>query len=132
MAQDDLAERGDAPGGFSVSSADAARKAERDGFAEAPSIDREFFALGQRRAGSADEARALREAWRAYLRTHPTGPQVDAARVRVIESGAAAWRLGHDPADLTTVRADAAAYLARPGAAQQARVRHLLADLPQE
>jgi hypothetical protein len=132
MAEDELAEHGDIPGGLSRSNADAARKAERDGFTEAPSIDRELFALGQRRAGSADEARALREAWRAYLRTHPTGPQLDAARVRMIESGATAWRLGHDPADLKIVRADAAAYLARPGAAQQAHVRHLLADLPQE
>jgi hypothetical protein len=49
--------------------------------------------------------------------------------VRAIENGAEAWRLGADPADLTRVREDATAYLARSDATQGARVRALLESL---
>ena len=48
----------------------------------------------------------------------------------MVETGAAAWRLGSDPRDLVRVRADAAAYLDRGDAAQAARVRQVLATLP--
>ena len=73
--------------------------------------------------------RARREAWRSFSLEFPVSPRADEARVRVIENGAEAWRLGADPADLTRVREDAAAYLARSDATQGARVRALLESL---
>jgi hypothetical protein len=73
--------------------------------------------------------RARREAWRSFSLEFPTSPRADEARVRAIENGAEAWRLGADPADLTRVREDATAYLARADATQGARVRALLESL---
>ncbi len=74
--------------------------------------------------------RERREAWRSFSLEFATSPRADEARVRVIESGAEAWRLGADPADLSRAREDAAAYLARRDAAQAARVRAILESLP--
>jgi hypothetical protein len=88
-----------------------------------------FEALVTRTAGTAEDARALREAWRAFVTKHPAGPRVDEARVRVIETGLVAFRLGADPADRETALADANAYLARPEAAQVERVRQALSAL---
>jgi hypothetical protein len=73
--------------------------------------------------------RARREAWRAFALRFPESPRADEARVRVVETGAAAWRLGHDPDDRARVREDAAAYLRKTDAAQKARVRAVLEDL---
>ncbi len=74
--------------------------------------------------------REKREAWRAFTRDFPSSPRADEARVRVIETGAEAWRVGGDPSDLARLREDATAYLARRDAAQAARVRALLEGLP--
>jgi len=70
--------------------------------------------------------RARREAWRAFALSFPNSPLADEARVRVVETGAAAWRLGHDPEDLARLREDAAVYLERKDAAHAARVRAAL------
>jgi hypothetical protein len=88
-----------------------------------------YRALVARPARTLAEARGLREAWRAFSLRHPEGPHADEARVRVVEAGAAAWKLSGDPEDLARARADAAAYLARSDAAQPARVRAALEDL---
>jgi len=72
--------------------------------------------------------RARREAWRAYARRFPQSRHADEARVRVVETGAAAWRLGHDPNDRARVREDAAAYIVRKDTAQAPRVRAILED----
>ncbi len=74
--------------------------------------------------------RERREAWRSFTRDYPSSPRADEARVRVIQTGAEAWRVGADPADLARTREDAAAYLARRDAAQATRVRSLLESLP--
>ena len=87
-----------------------------------------YAALTLRRPRTADEARELREAWRAFAQAEPEGPRADAARVRVIETGAAAYRLGRDPEDLATLRADAAAYLERSDARQKPRVQRVLEE----
>lgn len=95
------------------------------GFATPPT-DAEYRKLASRRPASADEARALRDAWRAWAQSHPEGTAADEARVRTIAAGAEAWRLGHDERDRSRVRADAEAYLQRPDARQAERVRRLL------
>jgi len=92
--------------------APAARLAE-----EAPATSRD-----------AKEARRQRERWRRRAEAARDPLQADAAWVRVIELGAAAWRLGNDPDDLKALRQDAEAYLARPDARQTARVRKILAE----
>jgi hypothetical protein len=74
--------------------------------------------------------RERREAWRSFTREYPSSPRADEARVRVVETGAEAWRVGQDPADLARTREDAAAYLARRDAARAAHVRALLETLP--
>lgn len=74
--------------------------------------------------------RERRESWRAFTREFPSSPRADEARVRVVETGAEAWRVGAERADLARLREDAAAYLARRDAAQPARVRALLEALP--
>jgi hypothetical protein len=75
--------------------------------------------------------RDRREAWRSFTRDFPASPRADEARVRVVETGVAAWRSGGDAADLGRAREDASAYLARRDAVQASRVRALLAELPQ-
>jgi hypothetical protein len=77
---------------------------------------------------SAEEARRRREAWRRRAEAASDAQQADAAWVRVIELGAAAWRLGNDPDDLKALRQDAEAYLARPNARETERVRSLLSE----
>ena len=61
------------------------------------------------------------------LRFHTDQPHE--ARVRAVEAGALAFRLGRDPLDRDRARDDARAYLARPDAAQAARIRALLDTL---
>lgn len=78
---------------------------------------------------SAEEARVVREAWRAFARAYPEGPRADEARVRVVELGGEAYRLAADPRDLAQLRSDAAAYLARKDAVQKDLVREILREL---
>lgn len=92
--------------------------------------DKRYEALLARPAASAAQARALREAWELFARDVPADPRADEARVRAIETGVRAWTLGHDPADLTTVRARGRAYLEMENAPQAARVRAALEALP--
>jgi hypothetical protein len=92
--------------------------------------DKRYQALLSRSATSAAQARALRDAWDLFARDVPAAPRADEARVRAIEAGALAWRLGHDPDDLATARARARAYLDAETAPQAARVRALLESLP--
>ena len=94
-----------------------------------PTADPRFEALAGRAARSAAEARALRDAWQAYVRENPQGPRADAARVAALEAGAAAWRLGGRPEDRAQVERDGREYLRRPQAADKERVRALLAGL---
>jgi Putative zinc-finger len=92
--------------------------------------DARFEGLRARRPASLAEARALRDAWEAFARDQPADSRADEARVRAIEAGVTAWRLGGDTADLARARAAAAAYLAADGSAQRPRVRALLETLP--
>lgn len=91
--------------------------------------DPRFQALAGRAARSAAEARALRDAWQAYVRDNPEGPHADQARVSSLEAGAAAWRLGGLREDRVQVERDGREYLRRPEAADKERVRALLAGL---
>jgi hypothetical protein len=75
---------------------------------------------------SADEARRVRERWRAFLLQSPPASEADEARVRLVEVGLKAWQLSNDPADLNLLKSDAEAYLRRDDAAQGDRVRRLL------
>jgi anti-sigma factor RsiW len=94
------------------------------------SAEQAYRALESRAGSSADEARALREAWRAFARRHPESHLADDARARLVEAGVAAYRLSHDRRDRDVARADAAAYMARTGAHAE-RVRALLRELEQ-
>jgi GGDEF domain-containing protein len=100
----------------------SAARAEPDRYAE----------LLTRQPGSRDEARALREAWRALVEDGLDPARADEARVRVIRSGLAAYRLGGSPDDLLQLQSDAALYLARADARQRERVREWLRGLPSE
>lgn len=84
-----------------------------------------FGQLLDRVAATAAEARALREAWRVHGNL-AAGGEADEARVRVLEAGAQAYRLGRDGADLALLEKDTAAYLARPDALQASRARAAL------
>jgi anti-sigma factor RsiW len=86
-----------------------------------------FRALRAEVPGNAEDARRLREQWRAFVAQGPPASQADEGRVQIIERGIQAWRLSNDPADLTLVKSDAEAYLRREDAAQGDRVRSLLA-----
>jgi negative regulator of sigma E activity len=93
-------------------------------------IEKRYQALLSRSATSAAQARALRDAWDLFARDVPAPPRADEARVRAMEAGALAWRLGHDPDDLAATRARARAYLDAETAPQAARVRAVLESLP--
>lgn len=75
------------------------------------------------------DARALREAWRVFVAENPDHPQADEARVRLVEAGALAYRLGRQPRDREIAQRDARAYLERPTAPRAARVRAALSSL---
>jgi hypothetical protein len=81
---------------------------------------------------SLDALRTRREEWRSYSQDFASSPRADEARVRVVETGAEAWRVGRDAADLARAREDATAYLARADAAQAPRVRAILESLPEK
>jgi hypothetical protein len=88
-----------------------------------------YESLLARPVTSAEDARALREAWRAFSADHSDGPWADEARVRVVEVGADAYRRGGDPEDLALVRRDAAQYLKLGRATQARRVLEVLRSL---
>lgn len=88
-----------------------------------------FAALSARVASSLEDARALREAWRGYVRQNPRDARSDEARVRLVEAGADAYRRSRAAEDLSVLRGDARAYLSRPDALQAPRVRGLLREL---
>jgi hypothetical protein len=92
--------------------------------------DKRYEALLSRPATSAAQARALRDAWDLFARDFPADARADEARVRAIEAGVLTWTLGHDPADLATVRARGRAYLETENSPQAARVRAALEALP--
>jgi hypothetical protein len=94
-----------------------------------PAEELRYRALLARGASTAADARSLREAWRTFAQSEPTGPRSDEARVRVIEAGAEAYRLSREEEDRALAERDAAAYLARSDAGQAERVRALLASL---
>jgi hypothetical protein len=92
--------------------------------------EQRYQALIDRRPATLADARALRDAWETFARDQLGDPRADEARVRAIEAGAAAWRLGADPADLAHVRELGRAYLDTEGAPQRERVRAILDTLP--
>ena len=95
----------------------------------APASDGRFLLLLAKTVSSAAEARALRDAWRAFAREEATGPRADEARVRAVEAGAEAWRKGKDDKDRAEARREGREYLARPDALQPDRVRAALRTL---
>lgn len=86
-----------------------------------------FGSLLAEAPSSAEEARRVRERWRAFLLQAPPASEADEARVRLVEVGLKAWQLSNDPADLSLLKRDAEDYLRRDDAAQGDRVRRLLA-----
>jgi hypothetical protein len=104
----------------------AALGASRDRAADAPAGEDRFQLLARRTASSADDARALRDAWGALARDLGTGSRADEARVRAVEAGIEAWRRSGDEGDRAAAQRDARAYLERPDALQPARVRDAL------
>jgi hypothetical protein len=88
--------------------------------------EEEWRRLEAARPQTAAEWRRLREELRRFAAAEPDGPHADAARVRTIEAGYAAWRAGSDAADLAVFRSDAAAYLEREDALAKPHVRELL------
>ena len=91
-----------------------------------PGKDAEWQRLKVARPKTAAEWRSLREELRRFAAKAPEGPYADAARVRTIEAGYAAWRAGGDSSDEAVFRRDAAAYLEREDARDKPRVRELL------
>ena len=75
------------------------------------------------------DARLLREAWRNFASENPGHPQADEARVRLVEAGVLAYRLGRRPQDREIALRDGRAYLERPAAPQADRVRAALKTL---
>jgi putative zinc finger protein len=94
-----------------------------------PADEQEFSRLAAPAAQTVGALRARREAWRTFVRLYPASPRADEARVRLVETGAAVWRLGRDPRDRERVREDAAAYLDGRDAAQKARVHAVLENV---
>jgi hypothetical protein len=108
----------------------ASDTAKRNASSVAVGADAErFTGLAARRPRSGDEARRLREDWRGFVLLYPESALADEARVRTIEAGLEAFRLGEDVADRTIARRDAEAYLDSDGASQRGRVEALLAAL---
>jgi hypothetical protein len=88
--------------------------------------DSEWQRLDASRPRTLSEWRLLREGWRSFVASDPAGPRADEARVRMIEAGHEAWRIGSDPADESRFRRDAEDYLERDDARQTPRVTRLL------
>jgi len=87
--------------------------------------ERAFRRLETSRPRSAAEWRRQRDAWSAFAAAHPADPLADEARVRAIEAGREAWRVGGNEDDAEAVRRDVRAYLEREDALQKERVERL-------
>jgi hypothetical protein len=98
------------------------------GAARRPGPRLKFRDLLAETPGNAEDARRLREQWRAFVAQGPAVGPADEGRVRIVETGLLAWRFSNDPGDLSLARRDAEAYLRRDDAAQGNRVRSLLAS----
>ncbi len=92
----------------------------------APGSEAEWRGLEAARPATAAEWRRLREEWRRFVAAAPQGPHADQARVRTIETGHEAWRLGGEATDEALLRRDISAYLEREDAKEKDRVRGLL------
>jgi hypothetical protein len=88
--------------------------------------ERRFEQLEAEHPRTLEEWRRLREEWRAFATAFPHSPRADEARVRTVEAGLEAWRVGGRAQDRAVLQRDIDAYLERPDAAQAARVRALL------
>jgi hypothetical protein len=110
----------------------AMQAAREGGPSEAKSADAEadrmFARLSTVRPASVDGWRRHREAWRRFLKDHPTSPYTDAAWVEMIEAGFQVRMASGQADDAATFTTDAAAYLSWPGARQKERVRALVAE----
>jgi anti-sigma factor RsiW len=92
----------------------------------------QFEGLSARAPASAQEARALREAWRMYIRQHPQDVRLDEAWLRMIEAGADTYRRSQGADDLAVLRQDTRAYLRDTETPQTARVRKAMEGIPPE
>lgn len=92
-----------------------------------PADEAAWRELDARQPRTAGDWRRLREDWRALAARTAEPARADAARLRTIEAGLAAWRASGASADEATFRKDAAAYLARDDAAHKDQVERLLA-----
>ncbi len=115
--------------GAAAGGATAGRRDAEVGRSEAPAPKLRFRDLRAAVAGNAEDARRLREQWRAFVAQAPPANQADEGRVRIVEMGVLAWRLSNEPADQILAKRDAEAYLRRDDAAQGNRVRALLSTL---
>jgi hypothetical protein len=106
-----------------VTAAGVERSLARDAMSKQEDEGSAYRRLTREEPTDAAGWRRLREAWRALARQYPEGPDADEARVRTIEAGMTAWRMGGDEEDLDRARADLAAYLARADARQAERAR---------
>jgi len=117
-----------APARSNFAAPPAAKSASAPAGSIASGTEARYKALLVRRAGTADEARALREAWRALARDVAQDPAADEIRERAVEAAAETYRFTGDPRDLDELRRDAEAYLARADALRAERVRELLRE----
>jgi hypothetical protein len=128
QAQDTVAEKAaaaaDAPGAVLQESVEVTPQSRDIGSGLASAKFRSLFAADPPRSDG--EARSLREAWRAFVAENPDHAQADEARVRLVEAGVLAYRLGLRPRDREIAQRDASAYLARAATPQAARVRAAL------
>lgn len=115
--------------GAAAGAATAGRRDAEVGRSEAPAPKLRFRDLRAAVAGNAEDARRLREQWRAFVAQAPPANLADEGRVRVVEMGVLAFRLSNEPADQILAKRDAEAYLRRDDAAQGNRVRALLSTL---
>jgi predicted anti-sigma-YlaC factor YlaD len=115
--------------GAAGAAATAGRRDAEVGRSEAPAPKLLFRDLKSQVAGNAEDARRLREEWRAFVAQAPPADRADEGRVRIVEMGVLAFQLSNEPADRILAKRDAEAYLRRDDAAQGSRVRALLATL---
>jgi anti-sigma factor RsiW len=115
--------------GGAEAAATAGRRDAEVGRSEAAAPRLRFRDLQSQVASSAEDARRLREQWRAFVAQAPTGNRADEGRVRIVEMGVLAFRLSNAPADQILAKRDAQDYLRRDDAAQGSRVRALLGTL---
>lgn len=103
----------------------AAMKAQQSSAADEAAT---FRALGARRPATGDEARRLREEWRAFLRRYPGSPRLAEARLGLVEAGATAYRLDGRAEDLERLQQDVAEYQRLASPEQGATARRLLEE----